>query len=330
MRRFRRVASSFLTAVRLYLKRSRLARFQAGRCLIDLVLWPSDVWKVCSTYRRAFDRSPRLLRPRTFNERLQRAKLFSRKARHMVYADKIAVREYVAAKVGAQHLSQVFWIGTDIRRAQEKRLPSRFVVKANHSCGANIIVTDVLQFDWDAAHRLTQQWLQDDYSVHFAEWQYRWIKPRLFIEEFVESGGRIVPVDYKFFCFHGRAEIVWVHCDRFTNHTRSVYDREFNLLPVAIGHARPKNGIHAIARPECFYEMRHVAERLADREPFLRVDLYDAGKPVFGELTLHPLAGLGRFEPPDWDVIFGRFWQTRHAFCAVETGGAVFPQNPKR
>ena len=56
--------------------------------------------------------------------------------------------------------------------------------------------------------------------------------------------------------------------------------------------------------------MRHVAERLADREPFLRVDLYDAGKPVFGELTLHPEAGLGHFEPPDWDVIFGRFWQT--------------------
>jgi hypothetical protein len=88
-----------------------------------------------------------------------------------------------------------------------------------------------------------------------------------------------------------------------------VYDREFNLLPVAVGYDRPKNGIHAIARPECFNEMRDVAERLADREPFVRVDLYDAGKPVFGELTLHPAAGLEHFEPSDWDVIFGRFWQ---------------------
>ena len=309
MRRFGRLALIFSERVGLHLKRSRLARFPAGRCLIDLVLWPSDVWKVCSTYRKAFDRGPRLLRPRTFTERLQRAKLLNRKARHIVYADKIAVREYVAAKVGARHLTQVFWIGTDIRLAQEKRLPGRFVVKANHSCGANIVVTDVLQFDWDAAHRLTQQWLQYDHSVHFAEWQYRWIKPRLFVEEFVESGGRIVPVDYKFFCFHGRAEIVQVDCDRFANQTRSLYDREFNLLPVALWCARPKKGIHAIVRPECFNEMRDVAERLADREPFLRVDLYDAGKPVFGELTLHPQAGLTHFEPPDWDVIFGRFWQ---------------------
>ena len=310
MHRFGRRACSLLTALGLHLKRSRIAQFPAGRCLIDLVLWPSDVWKVCSTYRRAFDRGPHLLRPRTFNERLQRAKLFSRQARHIVYADKIAVREYVAAKVGAQHLTQVFWIGTDIRRAQEKRLPSRFVVKANHGSGTNIVVTDALQFDWDAAHRMTQQWLQDNHSVHFAEWQYRWIEPRLFVEEFVANGRGIVPVDYKFFCFHGRAEIVQVDCDRFTNHTRSLYDREFNLLPVALWYARPKKGIHAIARPECFNEMRHVAERLADREPFLRVDLYDAGKPVFGELTLHPEAGLGHFEPPDWDVIFGRFWQT--------------------
>lgn len=55
--------------------------------------------------------------------------------------------------------------------------------------------------------------------------------------------------------------------------------------------------------------MRHVAERLADREPFVRVDLCDAGKPVFSELTLHPAAGLQHFEPSDWDVIIGRFWQ---------------------
>jgi TupA-like ATPgrasp len=223
-----------------------------------------------------------------------------------VYADKIAAREYVAAKVGAQYLTQVFWVGTDIRRAQEKRLPGRFVVKANHLSGANKVVTDVLQFDWDAAHRLTQQWLEEDHSVYFAEWQYRWIEPCLFVEEFVESASGNVPVDYKFFCFHGRAEIVQVDSDRFTNHTRSLYDREFNLLPVVLDYPRAKNPMHAIARPKCFDEMRHVAERLADREPFLRVDLYDAGKPVFGELTLHPGAGLKKFDPPEYDAIIGK------------------------
>src|SRR5437764_14149166 len=125
MHRFGRRARSLLAAIGLHLKRSRIAQFPAARCLIDLVLWPSDVWKVCSTYRRAFDRVPRLLRPRAFTERLQRAKLLNRKARHIVYADKIAVREYVAAKVGAQYLTQAFWSTTHMRPGQARRMTRR-------------------------------------------------------------------------------------------------------------------------------------------------------------------------------------------------------------
>ena len=51
--------------------------------------------------------------------------------------------------------------------------------------------------------------------------------------------------------------------------------------------------------------MREIAEVLAAGEPFLRVDLYDLGKPVFGELTLHPEAGIGQFAPPQWDERLG-------------------------
>ena len=51
-----------------------------------------------------------------------------------------------------------------------------------------------------------------------------------------------------------------------------------------------------------------IAEILSNREPFIRVDLYDCGRPVFGELTLHPEAGLGHFTPPEWDLRFGARW----------------------
>ncbi len=49
-----------------------------------------------------------------------------------------------------------------------------------------------------------------------------------------------------------------------------------------------------------------MAEALAGRESFIRVDLYDVGRPVFGELTLHPGAGLERFDPPEYDAIVGK------------------------
>jgi hypothetical protein len=51
--------------------------------------------------------------------------------------------------------------------------------------------------------------------------------------------------------------------------------------------------------------MLDVAERLAKDELFVRVDLYEVGRPVFGELTLAPMAGATVFDPPDWDLRLG-------------------------
>ena len=293
----------FSERVGLHLKRSRLARFPAGRCLIDLVLWPADVWKVCSTYRRAFNRGPRLLRPRTFNERLQRAKLFSRKARHIVYADKIAVRDYVKQRVGSHVLSKLYWTGTDLRTVSNEILPKKFVIKPNHASGRILIVNDLDAFNWEQAYEQTSHWLEQDYSELAAEWQYRWIEPRLLIEEFLEGEDGMSPRDYKFFCFRGRVEIVQIDFDRFLNHTRTFVGRNFEVLPFGLSYARYPG---TLVPPANFSTMIEIAEALAGRESFIRVDLYDVGRPIFGELTLHPEAGLGRFDPPEYDAIVGK------------------------
>ena len=60
-----------------------------------------------------------------------------------------------------------------------------------------------------------------------------------------------------------------------------------------------------VAAPPHFMEMRRIAEALAGDEVFLRVDLYNVGRPVFGELTLHPDAGQMAFNPAVWDARFG-------------------------
>jgi len=174
-----------------------------------------------------------------------------------------------------------------------------FVIKANQSSGNNLFIQDATQFDWKSATVKTTMWLKQDHSVRFAEWQYRWISPKLLIEEYLKGLDGGVLVDYKYFCFHGRVQLVQVDFDRFTNHTRALFDREFNLLSVGLQYSRYEG---SLARPPCFEEMREIAECLAAGESFLRVDLYDVGKPVFGELTLHPGAGIEQFDPADWDA----------------------------
>jgi hypothetical protein len=43
--------------------------------------------------------------------------------------------------------------------------------------------------------------------------------------------------------------------------------------------------------------MIQLSEILSNQEPLVRVDWYLVGSdPIFGELTLHPESGLGRFK----------------------------------
>jgi hypothetical protein len=279
-------------------------RYRVGRRVIDALLLPSDIAKVRRLYTWKCGSPPRLLSPYTFNEKVQRSK-FHRRSRHARLADKLAVREFVRERVGAEVLTRVFWSGLDLADARRQCLPNRFVLKANHSCNANLFVRDVALLDWRATEALVRQWLADDWSTQAAEWQYRWIPRKLFIEEYMEGPGGDVPWDYKFFCFHGRVEMVQVDVNRLSNHTRALFDRDFRLLPFKFQYPRYEGDL---SRPACYEAMREIAERLSVEETFLRVDLYDVGRPVFGELTLHPEAGFGRFEPATWDAQLGRLW----------------------
>ncbi len=61
--------------------------------------------------------------------------------------------------------------------------------------------------------------------------------------------------------------------------------------------------------PARLREMIAVAESLGDGTDFVRVDLYLLpDRIVFGELTSYPAGGDSPFEPPSFDVEFGRHW----------------------
>jgi hypothetical protein len=286
------------------LKKTWLSKHFCGRCLVDAVLYPSDLLKVIFTYKAVFGATPNLLRPRTFNEKLQQSKLIHRRRRYSQYADKVLVRDYVARTIGPQYLNDIYWVGDDLAEAGRLDLPGKFVIKANNGSGNNILVRDAGNFDWDSACRTTQSWLAKDHSIYFAEWQYRWIKPKLLIEAFLEDPetGEI-PVDYKFFVFHGRAEMIGVNFDHLGANTRAYYDREFRLLPVYRAEYAHHPSEHS--KPKALSELIKIAEKLASQERFIRIDLYDVGRPIFGEMTLHPHAGMGVWRPPEWEHKLG-------------------------
>ena len=287
------------------LKRQSWSRLPIGHIIVDILLWSSDCLKIYRKYRHVFGQKPKLLFPRTFNEKLQHRKLFFRQSIHTMFADKIAVRDYMKQRLGSDVLTKVYWIGTDLRKVAKESLPEKFVIKANHASGTTLIVEERYSFDWCKAYEQTQAWLQMDYSDNSAEWQYRWIPPTLLIEEFLQGSDGKSPIDYKFFCFRGRVEMVLIVIDRFSsNQTLTFLDRNFKILELRRDSFPRYRG--EMVKPTNFTLMIDMAETLASGQQFLRVDFYDIGRPIFGEITLHPSSGFRKFDPPEYDYKLGQ------------------------
>jgi len=286
-----------------WLKRKGIGSVPGGRLLVDFILWPSDYWKCVKYYKGEFHRRPKIFKPETFNEKIQHHKLFHRKRQDAQLADKLAARDFITERVGTGYLPALYWTGTHLLEAREQELPDRFVIKANHSWETVILVPDRNELDWEKADQTTRQWLKDDHSMRAGERQYRWIEPRLYIEEYLGDPSGKPPADYKFFCFQGSAAFFEVDFDLRTDPSSTCYDRDFNRLPFFYSY--PKAG-KDIARPVCLDEMIRIAETLSAGRAFLRVDLYNiGGKPFCGELAIHPGSGFDPFDPPEYDRIYG-------------------------
>src|SRR5262249_51830122 len=77
-------------------------------------------------FRRIHKVWPDLAAPRTFSEKVQWRKLHDRRAILTQFADKYRVRDYIEAKIGAQHLTRMYWSSEDARTLPFDELPDRF------------------------------------------------------------------------------------------------------------------------------------------------------------------------------------------------------------
>ena len=112
--------------------------------------------------------------------------------------------------------------------------------------------------------------------------------------------------DYKFFCFDGKPEFLYVASGRQKKDVRFDYfDKNFNHLDFVCGY---DNADVCPTRPLNFDKMLEIAGQLSKGIPHIRVDLYNVnGKIYFGELTFFHMAGLAPFEPIEWDYKFGEY-----------------------
>ena len=243
---------------------------------------------------------------RRYTEKMQWKKVFNITPLEKTVSDKYAVRQWVKDKIGEDYLIPMLGIWDRFEDINIESLPERFVLKTTHASSNIIIVKDKNHFDKDMAALMFKLWLSTDYAYASFEMNYKDIPRRIIGEQYMEDGNGELP-DYKFMCFDGKPYCCWVDQGRFTNHTRNIYDMNWELLPF-MEHF--PNSERTIPRPYNFEKMIEIAENLSEGFSHVRVDLYNIdGTIFFGELTFCESSGFCEISPDEYDLKMGDLWK---------------------
>lgn len=239
-----------------------------------------------------------LKNPKSFSEKIQWIKIYGKLEKYSYLVDKYEVRSYVTTKIGKEYLNNLYGIYEDVNQIDFEKLPNKFVLKLNNGSGYNLICKDKSSIDIVKVKNDLEKWIKVDFYKEHKEIQYKNVKSKILCEEYLEDETGDLK-DYKIFCFNGKAEIIQVDTNRFSNHIQNMYDTNWNKLNLSFGY---NSGNIIDKKPAKLNEMLILAEKLSEDIPFARIDFYYVDNKIyFGEITLTPQNGLVSFSPKSED-----------------------------
>ena len=256
-------------------------------------------------YKKIFNKELDLDNPKTFNEKLQWLKLYDRNSQYTEMVDKYQVKKYIADLIGEGYIIPTLGIYDKFDEIDFDKLPNQFVLKCTHDSGSTVICRDKNYFDYKLARKKIEKALKRNFFYGGREWPYKYIKPRIIVEKYMESEDGKGLLDYKFMCFNGKVKCYFVCLDRNNQKGLKVdfYDIEWNKLPFARHYPNSKI---IVPKPKNYDLMIELAEKLSKEIPFVRVDFYEIDEKIyFGELTFYPGSGYEEFTPEKYDRVLG-------------------------
>ncbi len=271
--------------------------------------WMSDKYFIKVFWKQIMSYPLDLRHPKTFNEKLQWIKLYDRNPLYTDLVDKLKVKQWVAGKIGSEHVIPTLAVYNNVDEIKLEDLPDQFVLKCNHDSGGVVICTDKTHFDFDTAKAKLKKNFDHDFYWDFREWVYKNVERKLFAEKFLEnsvegeSKGFPGLRDYKFFCFDGIPKVMYISNDRAEHPTTDFFDMSFNNLPI---YMKDPKSFSLPTKPALFEEMKEFAKELSKGLRQVRVDFYETKQGVFfGEMTFSHSAGFSEVHPYEWDVRMG-------------------------
>ncbi len=245
--------------------------------------------------------------PKTFNEKMQWLKLYDSTPLKTRLADKYLVREWVKEKIGEEYLIPLLGVWEKFDDIDFDKLPEKFVLKANHGCGWNIIVKDKNKLDKVVAKQKFDEWMHTNFAfISGLELHYKNIKPLIIAEEYIESVDKSA-IDYKFLCFNGKPELCWVSNKFGDIQERSFYNMNWEMKDIQLIEKGKEQAKIPVEKPNNLDEMINIARKLSQGFVQVRVDIYklNDGTLKFGEMTFSSASGASKWSSNEIDIKLG-------------------------
>lgn len=282
--------------------------------ILNMLSWIPDKMMIKLQYIIKTGRKLNLKEPKRFTEKLQWYKLYYRNPLMHQCVDKYEVREYVKSKGLSNILNEIYGVYDITDEIDFDKLPNKFVIKTTAgSGGQNVFVCkDKNDLNKKLVIKELKRWLKLNPKKHFGrEWAYQGIKNRIIIEKYIEPNeGELV--DYKFFCFNGKVDYIYVISDRILGKSAKlgIYDKNYNKLDAY--RCDEEKQTTPYKKPVNFDAMKEYAEILSSDFPHARIDFYEEnGKAIFGEITFYDGSGYMKYEPDNFDYDLGKKFELR-------------------
>jgi hypothetical protein len=192
-------------------------------------------------------------------------------------SDKEHVKQYVKAVVGDEFNVPTLAVLRNPAEVDAFDFPADCCIKPTHASARVILRRDGALVDRERIKR----WFSINYYDRGRERNYRRLKPKVIVEPLIFGETNVE--DFKIFCFNGEPRIIQVDVDRYINHTRKYFDKDWNELDFSIIYPRAAG---TFPRPDNLGVMLDVARKLSAQFSFVRIDLYSDNRQVLvGEIT---------------------------------------------
>ena len=271
--------------------------------LINLLRFIPDEPYLKMVYRIKTGKKLNLKHPKTFCDKLNWLKLHDIHPEYTRLVDKVAVREHLKEVLGEDIGIPLLGVWEHYDDIDFDALPDKFVLKCNHDSGSVKVITDKAYMDHAALRRFYEGRLIQNPYILGREYPYRDVPPRIYAEQFMIPEGDSDINDYKFFCFDGKPEILFVATERSTDCRFDFFDMDFRHLDIENIHPQSDRPIPC---PASFGQMKELATRLSRGMKFVRIDLYEInGRVYFSEYTIYHAGGFWPMAPMEWEYRLG-------------------------